>query len=154
MSAVPSKSSLVRVASKATPGSSHKKPKFSHNYSIEKGTSSSAPQVVALPVGLPPPSIVNLEADLEAAPTFDECVKDLSCHILEGSGRGKEKLQPSLLANEEEVVTYLQSVISDQDLRSPWPNNTNVLAMSTFFDLGKVKCFFLFFFLEFGHSIL
>lgn len=113
---VPSKFSLARVATKVTLGSSSKKPKFSHNRSVEKGTPSSTPQVIVSLVGMLAPSILDLEAALESAPIFDECIEDLPQFILEGSDRGKEKLPPSMLTDEEELVSHLRSVISDQDI--------------------------------------
>lgn len=97
---------------------------------------------------MPPPSVV----DLEAAPTFDECIKNLPHDVPDGSNRGKEVFQPSLLANEGEAVAYLQLVISDQDLKSLWPNKTDVLVSNVFFDLGKVlRRYTYFYFLDPNH---
>lgn len=121
--------------------SSCKKAKFSHNRSTEKGAIGSTSQIVAPSIILPPPSVIDLEAALETASTFDECIEDLPLHAPKGFDKGKEKLMPSLLANEEEVVTLIQLVISDQDIKSLWPNSTDILARSTFFDHRKVKRF-------------
>lgn len=91
---------------------------------------------------MPPPSVV----DLEAASTFDECIENLPCDVPSGSDRGKGMFHLSLLANEGEAIAYLRSVISDQDLRSLYPNNTDVLVSSAFFDLRKVLCRYTFLF--------
>lgn len=118
MSALPSKASLARVVSKATVGSLRKKPKFSHHRSAEKDQPATVPQAIAPPVRLTPPIVVDLEAALETAPTFDECIEDLPLYIPEESSKEKEKLPPSLLANEEEAAAHLRLVLSNQDMKS------------------------------------
>lgn len=69
--------------------------------------SSSARQSVTPLVGLSPPSVVDLEADLEITPTFDEYIKDLPPYVPGELSMGKEKLPPSLLIDEEEAVAHL-----------------------------------------------
>lgn len=87
MSAILSKSSLARVASKVTIVSSCKKPKFSHNCSVEKDQLGSITPSVVIP-----PSFVNLEEALETAPMFDECVNDLPIKHQGGLLRGRKRL--------------------------------------------------------------
>lgn len=111
MSVVPSKSSLKRVSTKSTPGSSQKKPQFSQHRSVEKDHSGSTPLLALASVVQPPVSVVELEAALDSIPSFDECVKNLPSYNTRGSSKGKEKIGPSLLAKEIEAISHLCSVV-------------------------------------------
>lgn len=112
MSAVPSKSSLKRVSAKSTSGGSQKRPQFSQYRSTEKDLPRLTP-TAPIPVAPPPISIVDLEAALDSLPSFDEYVKHLPSYSAEGSSKGKEKIAPSLLAEEVEAVGHLRLVISE-----------------------------------------
>lgn len=104
-------------------------------------------------VRLPSISIIDLELVLDYVPSFEECIEDLPSYNAGGSSKGKEKAAPFLLAEEIEVVGHLRSVVSEQDLKSLWPNSMDVLARSTLFDVGRVK-FLSFFFYQPSHSVL
>lgn len=139
MSVRPSKSSLARVTSKATAGSSYKKPQFFHSRSTEKDQQGIVPSTVASPVVLST-FFIDLEVALDTAPTFDECIDDLPLHtLMRVSSKGKEKVPSSLLDDEDRVITHFHSVLSNSDTESFRYNSTSDLAKSTFFDLGKVN---------------
>lgn len=139
MCAIPSKSSLKRVVAKSTPGSSKKKPRFSQHHSAEKDHSGPTPSPIPTSVVQPSIFVVDLEVALDSIPSFEECVEDLPSYNTEGSSKEKEKIAPSLLAKEIEVVSHLRSIVSEQDLKSLWLNSTEALSKSTLFYVGRVN---------------
>lgn len=130
------------------PSGSQKRPWFSQRRPAEKNIPGSTP-VAPVPVAPPPVSIVDLEVALDSLPSFDECIEHLPLYNAEGSSKGKEKIAP-LLAEEVEAVGHLRSIVSEQDLKSLWPNSTEALARSTLFDVGRASVlFFLFLWIVF-----
>lgn len=142
MSTRPPKASLVRVSLKAAIGNSHKKPKFTHNSFAKKDRPGSTPSAVIPPTALSPPTFVDLDRALENAPAFDESIDDLSFFTPGGFSKGKEKVPPSLLVDEDQAVAHLRSMLFDSDLGSLRSNNTSSLVSSTLFDLRKESASF------------
>lgn len=138
-----SKAALARVLARNLAATSHKCPKFSHHRSAEKGKLSEAPPTVSTSTALAVPSIIDLEVALETMPKFDECVVDLLHYLPSWSSKnGKEKDPPSLLQDEDQAIVHLCLVLFDGNMESFKGTSSGVLAKSTFYNLAKVRRYF------------